>query len=452
MQKMHLHLDRMNLEQADSDAGNDGARESQATDHSYALRQFLITAESVFSGSPASSPRLLPIRRKTPPPPLPNLSFEPTHEVKKVEEAYLSSYTQLDSEEPGEQHAALDGIKESPGLANYSRGRISKRGLGEPRISQRPPHRKGVRIARSWEDGSEIHFKSYRKQSNEDRSVHDILGEANQTPRDQFNSNGSSGLEKTKPILKIKRTSREPLVQAPRTNPPKTMEGFVNPNQHLVQEPTSEILDYTLASLKGPGLYRTDQTLTCETIVRLNHLNTRDRPKRARDRRRSRREANVITYLEGLPPNGDSTLPWSYYDDLTLSKLDENLRRPLVLHDESSPSPSNASSTTEANLSSHGVSDQHDHSLIKGDITMSICHTATNDFQAPVKEHEQEDPSARVVTLKGASNQSQTSLLIKYFESSKDPNVHSRPSVRVKVTPSAATKELVKPYHEDKME
>ena len=39
-----------------------------------------------------------------------------------------------------------------------------------------------------------------------------------------------------------------------------------------------------------------------------------------------------------------------------------------------------------------------------------------------------------------ASQQSQTSLLIEYFEGGKGPNVHSRPSVRVKVTPSAARK------------
>ena len=39
-----------------------------------------------------------------------------------------------------------------------------------------------------------------------------------------------------------------------------------------------------------------------------------------------------------------------------------------------------------------------------------------------------------------ASQQSQTSLLIEYFEGGKGPNVQARPSVRVKVTPSAARK------------
>ena len=43
-------------------------------------------------------------------------------------------------------------------------------------------------------------------------------------------------------------------------------------------------------------------------------------------------------------------------------------------------------------------------------------------------------------TLTKKSHQSQTSLLIEYFEGGKGPNVHSRPSVRVKVTPSAARK------------
>lgn len=42
--------------------------------------------------------------------------------------------------------------------------------------------------------------------------------------------------------------------------------------------------------------------------------------------------------------------------------------------------------------------------------------------------------------LTRASHQSQTSLLIEYFEGGKGPNVHSRPSVRVKVTPSSARK------------
>ena len=42
--------------------------------------------------------------------------------------------------------------------------------------------------------------------------------------------------------------------------------------------------------------------------------------------------------------------------------------------------------------------------------------------------------------LARTTHQSQTSLLIEYFEGGKGPNVHSRPSVRVKVTPSSARK------------
>ena len=42
--------------------------------------------------------------------------------------------------------------------------------------------------------------------------------------------------------------------------------------------------------------------------------------------------------------------------------------------------------------------------------------------------------------LSRAHHQSQTSLLIEYFEGGKGPNVHTRPSVRVRVTPSSARK------------
>ncbi len=53
------------------------------------------------------------------------------------------------------------------------------------------------------------------------------------------------------------------------------------------------------------------------------------------------------------------------------------------------------------------------------------------------REHRDRD---REHTLTKASHHSQTSLLIEYFEGGKGPNVHARPSVRVKVTPSAARK------------
>ncbi|KAL9605361.1 MAG: hypothetical protein Q9179_001454 [Wetmoreana sp. 5 TL-2023] len=53
------------------------------------------------------------------------------------------------------------------------------------------------------------------------------------------------------------------------------------------------------------------------------------------------------------------------------------------------------------------------------------------------RDHRDKD---REHTLTKASHHSQTSLLIEYFEGGKASNVHSRPSVRVKVTPSAARK------------
>ena len=55
------------------------------------------------------------------------------------------------------------------------------------------------------------------------------------------------------------------------------------------------------------------------------------------------------------------------------------------------------------------------------------------------KRRDNRDKS-RENTLTRASHHSQTSLLIEYFEGGKGPNVHARPSVRVKVTPSAARK------------
>lgn len=53
------------------------------------------------------------------------------------------------------------------------------------------------------------------------------------------------------------------------------------------------------------------------------------------------------------------------------------------------------------------------------------------------RDHRDKD---RDHALTKASHHSQTSLLIEYFEGGKGPNVHSRPSVRVRVTPSAARK------------
>ena len=58
----------------------------------------------------------------------------------------------------------------------------------------------------------------------------------------------------------------------------------------------------------------------------------------------------------------------------------------------------------------------------------------------PTKKRKDSRDKGREGALSHASHQSQTSLLIEYFEGGKGPNVHSRPSVRVKVTPSAARK------------
>lgn len=58
----------------------------------------------------------------------------------------------------------------------------------------------------------------------------------------------------------------------------------------------------------------------------------------------------------------------------------------------------------------------------------------------PTKKHRDSRDKGRESALTHAAHHSQTSLLIEYFEGGKGPNVHSRPSVRVKVTPSAARK------------
>ena len=58
----------------------------------------------------------------------------------------------------------------------------------------------------------------------------------------------------------------------------------------------------------------------------------------------------------------------------------------------------------------------------------------------PTKKRRDSRDKGRESALTHASHHSQTSLLIEYFEGGKGPNIHSRPSVRVKVTPSAARK------------
>ena len=58
----------------------------------------------------------------------------------------------------------------------------------------------------------------------------------------------------------------------------------------------------------------------------------------------------------------------------------------------------------------------------------------------PTKKRRDHREREREGALTRSSNKSQTSLLIEYFEGGKGPSVHTRPSVRVKVTPSAARK------------
>lgn len=57
-----------------------------------------------------------------------------------------------------------------------------------------------------------------------------------------------------------------------------------------------------------------------------------------------------------------------------------------------------------------------------------------------ISTKKKKDHKGREKTLNRGAQQSQTSLLIEYFEGGKGPNPHARPSVRVKVTPSAARK------------
>ncbi|KAL6721502.1 hypothetical protein ACLMJK_000606 [Lecanora helva] len=58
----------------------------------------------------------------------------------------------------------------------------------------------------------------------------------------------------------------------------------------------------------------------------------------------------------------------------------------------------------------------------------------------PTKKRREQRDKAKEGALTRSSNKSQTSLLIEYFEGGKGPSVQTRPSVRVKVTPSAARK------------
>ena len=83
---------------------------------------------------------------------------------------------------------------------------------------------------------------------------------------------------------------------------------------------------------------------------------------------------------------------------------------------------------------------------IATDVSRRTDHTSVSipEDGSPVtittKKRAEREEKARARPPLSKSQQSQTSLLIEYFEAGKGPNVHSRPSVRVKVTPSAARK------------
>ena len=83
---------------------------------------------------------------------------------------------------------------------------------------------------------------------------------------------------------------------------------------------------------------------------------------------------------------------------------------------------------------------------IETDVSRRTDHTSVSipEDGSPVtittKKRAEREEKERARPPLGRSHQSQTSLLIEYFEAGKGPNVHNRPSVRVKVTPSAARK------------
>ena len=73
--------------------------------------------------------------------------------------------------------------------------------------------------------------------------------------------------------------------------------------------------------------------------------------------------------------------------------------------------------------------------------TDETSYTIPEDGEAitiPVKKRRDRQERGAESRLTKSFNQSQTSLLLEYFEGSKDQGVRSRPYVRVRVTPSAA--------------
>ena len=110
----------------------------------------------------------------------------------------------------------------------------------------------------------------------------------------------------------------------------------------------------------------------------------------------------------------------------------ETRKPPLPAPTESSTLQTSGGSGEEADLATD-VSRRTDHT------SYSIPEDGSP-VTIPTKKRRNSRDKSREGALTHASHHSQTSLLIEYFEGGKGPNVHSRPSVRVKVTPSAARK------------
>ena len=108
------------------------------------------------------------------------------------------------------------------------------------------------------------------------------------------------------------------------------------------------------------------------------------------------------------------------------------VKPPLPVPTESSTLQTSGGSVTGTDLATD-VSRRTDHTSLSIPEDGSPVTISTKR-----KKDKRDRPHEGMLTR--ASHQSQTSLLIEYFEAGKGPNVHSRPSVRVKVTPSAARK------------
>lgn len=110
----------------------------------------------------------------------------------------------------------------------------------------------------------------------------------------------------------------------------------------------------------------------------------------------------------------------------------ETRKPPLPAPTESSTLQTSGGSGEEADLATD-VSRRTDHT------SYSIPEDGSP-VTIPMKKRRDSRDKGREGGPTHPSHHSQTSLLIEYFEGGKGPNVHSRPSVRVKVTPSAARK------------